>query len=89
MLVKSSATRVVTNQDQCTCPGRAIPSLIWTGTAFSRYAGGLEPGLVRAISEDANRFYERCGFLPSPVDSMTLMITMRDAEQVSIGENDT
>jgi hypothetical protein len=40
---------------------------------------------VHAISEDAKRFYERCGFRPSPVDPMTLMITLRDARQELIG----
>ncbi len=45
--------------------------------------------LVHAISEDAKRFYERCGFQPSPLEPMTLMVTMRDAHQALIGENDT
>jgi GNAT superfamily N-acetyltransferase len=42
---------------------------------------GIRAILVHAISEDAKRFYERCGFQPSPVDPMTLMITLRDARQ--------
>ena len=50
---------------------------------------GIRAVLVHAISEDAKRFYERCGFQPSPVDPMTLMITMRDAQRVLIGGNDT
>ena len=49
---------------------------------------GIRAMLAPAISEDAKRFYERCGFRPSPVDAMTLMITLRDAE-AAIGENDT
>lgn len=49
---------------------------------------GIRAMLAHAISEDAKRFYERCGFRPSPVDAMTLMITLRDAE-AAIGENDT
>ena len=44
--------------------------------------------LVHAISEDARRFYQRCGFQPSPVDPMTLMITLRDA-QALLAEGDT
>ena len=43
--------------------------------------------LVHAISEDAKRFYERCGFQPSPVDPMTLMITLRDAAK-ALTENE-
>jgi len=42
---------------------------------------------VHAISEDARRFYERCGFQPSPLDPMTLMITLRDAEQALLAES--
>jgi GNAT superfamily N-acetyltransferase len=42
---------------------------------------GIRAVLVHAISEDAKRFYQHCGFQPSPVDPMTLMITLRDARQ--------
>jgi GNAT superfamily N-acetyltransferase len=42
--------------------------------------GGIRAILVHAISEDAKRFYQRCGFVVSPLDPMTLMITVRDAE---------
>ncbi len=42
---------------------------------------GIRAILVHAISEEAKKFYERCGFQPSPVDPMTLMITLRDAYQ--------
>lgn len=40
---------------------------------------GIRALLVHAISEDARLFYERCGFQPSQLDPMTLMITLRDA----------
>ena len=43
--------------------------------------GGIRAMLVHAISEDAKRFYEACGFSESPLDPMTLMITMADAEK--------
>jgi GNAT superfamily N-acetyltransferase len=43
--------------------------------------GGIRAILVHAISEDAKRFYERYGFRDSPVDPMTLMITVADAEK--------
>ena len=46
---------------------------------------GIRAILVHAISEDARRFYERCGFQPSPVDPMTLMITLADARK-ALGE---
>lgn len=35
--------------------------------------------LVHAISDEAKRIYERCGFRPSPVDPTMPMITLRDA----------
>ena len=40
---------------------------------------GIRAILVHAISESAKRFYERSGFIPSPVDLMTLMITVTEA----------
>lgn len=40
---------------------------------------GIRALLVHAKSEQARLFYERCGFTPSPVDPMTLMVTIRDA----------
>ena len=43
--------------------------------------GGIRAILVHAISEEAKRFYERHGFVESPVDPMTLMITVADAER--------
>ncbi|HVB59200.1 MAG TPA: GNAT family N-acetyltransferase [Candidatus Acidoferrales bacterium] len=43
--------------------------------------GGIRAILVHAISEDAKRFYERYGFAASPVDPMTLMVTIGDAKR--------
>jgi GNAT superfamily N-acetyltransferase len=40
---------------------------------------GVRAILVHAISDAAQTFYERHGFRPSPVDPMTLMITVEDA----------
>jgi GNAT superfamily N-acetyltransferase len=42
---------------------------------------GIRAILVHAISEDAKRFYERHGFGESPIDPMTLMITIADAQR--------
>jgi len=39
---------------------------------------GIRAILVHAISSDAQRFYERHGFVRSPIDPMTLMITLAD-----------
>jgi GNAT superfamily N-acetyltransferase len=40
---------------------------------------GLRAILVHAISEDAKNFYLNCGFSQSPINEMTLMITVQDA----------
>jgi GNAT superfamily N-acetyltransferase len=40
---------------------------------------GIRVILVHAISESAKRFYEKMGFMASPTDAMTLMITVRAA----------
>jgi GNAT superfamily N-acetyltransferase len=34
--------------------------------------------LVQALNAGAKRFYQACGFTPSPIDPMTLMATMTD-----------
>jgi GNAT superfamily N-acetyltransferase len=40
---------------------------------------GIRAILVHAISEKAKQFYEDCGFTASPIESMTLMVTIKDA----------
>ena len=42
---------------------------------------GIRAILVHAISERAKRFYEKWGFIASPVDPMTLMITVAEARK--------
>jgi len=69
--------------------GRALLRDAVLRTLQAADIAGIRAMLVHAISEDAKRFYERCGFRPSPVDPMTLMITMRDARQALTGGNDT
>ena len=43
---------------------------------------GIRALLVHAISDDAKAFYEKHGFRPSPIDPMTLMITLEEARRV-------
>jgi predicted N-acetyltransferase YhbS len=43
---------------------------------------GVRAILVHAISEDAKAFYEKHGFRASPLDAMTLMITVEEAERI-------
>jgi predicted N-acetyltransferase YhbS len=40
---------------------------------------GIRAVLVHAISEKAKQFYEKCGFTASPIEPMTLMVTVSDA----------
>jgi GNAT superfamily N-acetyltransferase len=42
---------------------------------------GVRAILVHAISAEARTFYERFGFRPSPIEPMTLMITLAEAER--------
>lgn len=42
---------------------------------------GIRAVLIHAISDDAKRFYENAGFSTSPIDPMTMMITLADVEK--------
>ena len=48
---------------------------------------GVRAILVHAISEQARRFYEDCGFTASPMDPMTLMITVVEAAKAFVGKD--
>jgi GNAT superfamily N-acetyltransferase len=43
---------------------------------------GVRAMLVHAISPDAKMFYEKHGFRSSPIDPMTLMVTMTEAKRM-------
>jgi len=40
---------------------------------------GVRAILVHALFEEAKRFYEKCGFTASPINPLTLMITLPEA----------
>ncbi len=48
-------------------------------TVLAAEIAGIRAILVHAISGRAKQFYEKSGFIPSPVDAMTLMITVAQA----------
>jgi predicted N-acetyltransferase YhbS len=48
-------------------------------TTHAAEIAGIRALLVHAISAEAKRFYARFGFVPSPLDPMTMMISMADA----------
>jgi GNAT superfamily N-acetyltransferase len=66
--------------------GRALLRDAVLRTLQAAAIGGIRAILVHAISEDAKRFYERSGFASSPIDPMTLMITVADAEKALSGK---
>lgn len=45
---------------------------------------GVRALLVHAISETAKHFYKRHGFIQSPLESMTLMLSIKDIESFFI-----
>ena len=49
-------------------------------TIHAAGTAGIRAILVHAISEDAKHFYKACGFQQSPVDPMTLLVSMEDAK---------
>ena len=69
--------------------GRALLRDAILRTLRAAEIAGIRAMLVHAISDDARRFYERCGFRPSPLDPMTLMITLEDARRQLPGTDDT
>jgi len=49
---------------------------------------GIRAILVHAISERAKRFYEKWGFISSPVEPMTLMITVAEARNAVVDKSE-
>ena len=68
-----------------TAQGQALgPALLRDAvlrTVQAAEIAGIRAILVHAISERAKRFYEKWGFIVSPVEPMTLMITMTEARK--------
>lgn len=59
--------------------GPALLSDAVLRTMQAAQIAGIRAILVHAISERAKRFYEKWGFVSSPLDPMTLMITIAEA----------
>lgn len=47
---------------------------------------GVRAILVHALSDKAKAFYESCGFVPSPVNPLTLMVTVEEAKKAFLSE---
>ncbi len=50
-------------------------------TVHAASIAGIRAVLLHAISDEAKRFYEKVGFSASPVEPMTMMITLADVEK--------
>ncbi|HEY9802454.1 MAG TPA: GNAT family N-acetyltransferase [Leptolyngbyaceae cyanobacterium] len=61
--------------------GRALVRDAVLRTLQAANIAGIRAILVHAISEEAKQFYQRCGFIVSPVAPMTLMVTIKDARE--------
>jgi GNAT superfamily N-acetyltransferase len=66
--------------------GAALLSDAVLRTIQAAEIAGIRAILVHAISEQAKRFYEKHGFIPSPADPMTLMITVTEAARILAGK---
>jgi GNAT superfamily N-acetyltransferase len=68
-----------------TVQGQAIGSALLRDavlrTLQAAEIAGIRAVLVHAISESAKRFYEKRGFVASPVEPMTLMTTVAEARR--------
>jgi GNAT superfamily N-acetyltransferase len=61
--------------------GRALLRDATLRTLQAASIAGIHVLLVHAISDQARQFYEQAGFQSSPIDPMTLMVTIADAER--------
>lgn len=50
------------------------------------YIIGVRAILVHALSDEAKAFYESCGFVPSPVNPLTLMVTVAEAKKAFLSD---
>jgi GNAT superfamily N-acetyltransferase len=75
-----------------TVQGQAIgPALLRDAvlrTVQAAEIAGIRAILVHAISERAKRFYEKWGFAPSPLEPMTLMITVAAARKAIVEKSE-
>src|SRR3546814_14837700 len=67
--------------------GRALLRDAVLRTLQAADIAGVRAILVHAVSEDAQHFYERCGFPPSPLAPMPLMITLHALHQPLLGDD--
>lgn len=71
----------VDREHQGTGLGAALLRDALLRTLRAAEVAGIRAVLLHAISEDAKRFYLRYGFAESPVDPMTMMISLAEIEK--------
>jgi GNAT superfamily N-acetyltransferase len=59
--------------------GRALLRDVILRVLQAAEIAGIRAILVHAISPEAKLFYEKCGFMASPLEPMTLMVKVSDA----------
>jgi len=69
----------VSNQMQSAGLGRGLLKDAILRTLGVSKQAGIRALLVHALSDAAHKFYRQCGFVESPIDTMVLMITLKDA----------
>ena len=65
--------------------GRALLRDAVLRTLQAAAIAGIRALVLHAISDDAKRFYAHCGFTESPLDPMSMMISIADAERTLSG----
>jgi GNAT superfamily N-acetyltransferase len=71
----------VDREHQGTGLGSALLRDALLRTLSAAEIAGIRAILLHAVSEDAKRFYTKHGFAESPIDPMTMMITLADVEK--------
>ena len=64
------------------CIGKGLLRDAVLRTVQASEIAGIRAILVHAISEPAKRFYEGCGFIASPIDPLTVVLTVAEAEKI-------
>jgi hypothetical protein len=68
---------------QGTGPGAALLRDALLRTLAAAEVAGIRAVLVHAISEEAKQFHLHHGFAESPVEPMTMMVTLADIEKAA------
>ncbi len=79
------ARLAVDREYQVTGLGSALLGDTLLRTLAAAEAAGIRAVLLHAVSEDAKHFYVHHGFAESPVDPMTMTITLADVEKALRG----